>query len=106
MPCYNNAIDTKSKFEIVNDVATVDTSYYGISGITTGAKVTVVLQKRSLLVFWNDVTTWVDNSTKMNDSFAHSYAVSSGTYRVQITYEISGSGGATDVIEETIKASN
>ena len=105
-PRYNNAVNTNSNFVISNDTASVMVSYDGYSGITTGARITTVLQKRNLLVFWKDVTEWVDTSSKVSDSFEHTYSVGSGTYRVQITYEISGTGGATDVIEETIKASN
>ena len=107
MPCYNNAVNVDSNFNIYGNVAEVNLSYDGYSGITTGAKVTTVLQKRSLWVFWSDVTEWVDASSASSDVFTHTYSVSSGkTYRVQITYEISGSGGATDVITEEIEASS
>lgn len=105
-PRYSNTAIVDSDFVISNDTAIVMVSYNGYSGITTGARITTVLQKRNLLVFWKDVTEWVDTSSKVSDSFEHTYSVGSGTYRVQITYEISGTGGATDVVEEEFKASN
>ena len=105
-PRANNVANVYSDFVISNGEAIVTLSYDGYSGVTTGARITTTLQKRNLLVFWKDVTEWVDTSSDASDYFEHSYAVSSGTYRVKITYEISGSGGATDVIEEEIKASS
>ena len=105
-PRYSNTARVDSNFFISNDVAIVYLSYDGYNGITNGARITTVLQKRNLLVFWMDVTEWVDTSSKVSDSFEHTYAVESGKYRVKITYEISGTGGATDVIEEEFKASN
>ena len=106
-PRYNNTINANSKFQISNDTAIIELFYYGYSGITTNVKVTTLLQKRTLWLFWSDVTEWVDTSTASSDVFTHTYSVSSGkTYRVQITYEISGSGGATDVITEELEASS
>ena len=105
-PCLNNAISTHSNFDIVDDEAIIYVSYNGYSGITTGARITIKLEKRNLLFFWKDVTEWVDTSSNVSDYFDHTYPVSSGKYRVTVRYEISGSGGATDVIEEELKASN
>lgn len=105
-PRANNVSGTNSHFDIVDGEAIVTLSYQGYNGVTTGARITTTLQKRNLLVFWKDVTEWVDTSSSSYGTFKHTYGVSSGTYRVKITYEISGSGGATDVIEEEIKASS
>ena len=105
-PRFNNANATDSNFLILGGEAIVSLSYSGKSGYFTSAKITTVLEKRTLLLFWSDVTEWTDTSTSANGSFNHTYPVDSGTYRVKITYEISGTGGATDVIEETIKASS
>ena len=105
MPCYNNAATVNSNFNIVDGNAIVLASYTGYQDMTTGARITIQLQKRNLLIFWKDITEWVDVSYKENAMFEHSYPVSSGTYRVKIRYEISGSGGATDVIEEEIQDS-
>ena len=105
-PRANNVANTYSDFYISGSEAVVRLSYDGYNGVITGARITTVLQKRNLLVFWKDVTEWVDTSSNISDYFEHRYSVASGTYRVQITYEISGTGGATDVIEDEIKASS
>lgn len=105
MPRYNNASVVQSFFDVSDGNAMVRTSYIGYSGVTTGARITIQLQKRNLLVFWKDVASWEDVSYGTEGAFEHSHPVSSGTYRVKIRYEISGSGGATDVIEEELKDS-
>ena len=105
MPRYNNTVFVDSSFGIDNGEAIALVSYIGYPGITTGARITIQLQKRNLLVFWKDVASWEDVSYGTEGAFEHSYPVSSGTYRVKIRYEISGSGGATDVIEEELKDS-
>lgn len=102
----NNVALTDSNFVIVDDVAYVAVSYIGYSNVTTSAKITITLQKRTLLLFWSDETEWIDTSNNVSNTFEHTYPVSSGTYRVKITFEISGTGGATDVIEREIKVKN
>ena len=105
MPCYNNVASVNSNFYITGGNAVVSVSYSGIPDVTTGAKITVQLQKRNLMVFWKDVTEWENVSDNEDATFTYSRPVSSGTYRVKIRCEISGSGGATDVIEEELQDS-
>lgn len=105
MPRFNNVGLIDSSFAIIDGEAIVLVSYMGYPGITTGAKITTQLQKRSFLFFWSDVTEWVDVSDEEDAMFEHSYQVSSGTYRVKIKYEISGTGGATDVVEDELQDS-
>ena len=106
VPRYNNVNTLNSAFTIDADgTAKVTIGYIGYAGTTENVKITTTLQKRSLLVFWNDVTEWVDRSSSSRYDFSHTYHVEEGTYRVKIRFEFSGSGGATDVIEKEHKAS-
>ena len=105
MPCFNNVGVIDSSFTIVDGEAIVLLSYMGYPGITTGARITTQLQKRSFLFFWSDVTEWVDVSYEEDAMFEHTYSVSSGTYRVKIKYEISGTGGASDIVEDVLEDS-
>ena len=105
MPRLNNASAIDSSFIIVDDEAFVTITCLGYNGVTSKIKITTELQKRSFIFFWKDVTEWVDISYEANTFIEHSYSVSSGTYRVKIKYEISGNGGATDVIEEELEYS-
>lgn len=105
-PRANNVAVTESSFEIIDGNAVMCAMYRGYEGITTGAYITLKLEKRSLLVFWNDITEFEINHTGANGSFERIYySLDDGTYRATITYEISGSGGAADVIEDVIKKS-
>ena len=103
--CYENASNANATFNINNGEAVVNVAYVGYKNITTGARVTVKLEKRTLLVFWNDVAEWESNSANYTDAFEYRYPVGNGTYRATIRIEISGTNGATDVIEKEIKAS-
>lgn len=108
MPCYNNVIQTNTSFDISESgVATVIVSYNGITGVTTGATITTKIQKRTLGMIWTKVdigTTnneWVDIARLADYSTFHSVTLpDKGTYRVVVEYEITGTGGATDVIED------
>ena len=108
MPCYNNVISTRTQFNISDSgVATVTVSYTGVPGVTTGATITTKIQKRSLGLIWTKVdigTTnneWVDSTRVESYSTFHSVTLpDTGTYRVVVEYEITGTGGATDVIED------
>ena len=101
-PRLNNVGVVKTLFEIVDGVAVIKLSYSGYEGVTTYATITTTLQKRSFLFFWNDVEEWINGTHSVNWSKEHTYPVSSGTYRVKVKYEIEGTGGATDVIEEEL----
>lgn len=108
MPCYNNVISTRTQFNISDSgVARVTVSYEGVPGVTTGATITTKIQKRSLGLIWTKVdigTTnneWVDSTRVESYSTFHSVTLpDTGTYRVVVEYEITGTGGATDVIED------
>ena len=116
MPRYNNTAGTSTNFAIsTTGKATVTATYDGVRGTTTGATVTSYIEKRTLGIFWTKVdigqtnNEWVDTSTDYADAFVHEFYLSdTGTYRVTVTYEISGTGGATDVIdfEKTVTYSN
>ncbi len=101
-----NASNTYSNFNISDSgIASVYVSYHGFEGVMTYAKITITLQKRSFLLFWNDVTEWVDESYENYFATEHTCTVSNGTYRVKIQYEISGTSGETDIITEELKDS-
>ena len=105
-PRYNNLEYTQATFNIdSNGNANIVVGYSGYQGITTGARITILLEKRNLLVFWKDIQEWVITSDQYRATFLRSSTVSSGTYRVTVRFEISGTGGATDVYETEIKDS-
>lgn len=92
-------------------VADVVISYMGKADYFTQAKVTVKIQKRTLLLFWTTVdigepnNLWIDTSTEVYGRFHNAFQLEkTGTYRCVITFEVSGTGGATDVIEDTLEA--
>ena len=106
MPRYNNAADIDADFYISeNGIANITAGYTGYSGVTTGAKITILLEEKTFFFFWSDVKEWVITSSEYTATFFRSYAIPSGDYRVTITYEISGTGGATDVYEEVLEDS-
>lgn len=102
MPRYNNVIETITNFSISDSgVATVTVSYDGITGVTTGATITTKIQKRTLGFIWTKVDEWVDSARLVSYSTFHSVTLpDTGTYRVVVEYEITGTGGAIDVIED------
>lgn len=97
-PRYNNTIGPTTNFNIANDVAEIYVRYDGYEGVTTGATITITLEKKFLLVFWTEVETWTLTSNSANFTQTVSCDVSSGTHRATVVYEIYGSGGSTDVI--------
>ncbi len=80
-------------------------SYDGYSDSFVSAKVTFELQKRFLLVFWNDKDEWTATSTELRGYFYHMFELESkGTYRVNMTLEVTGKDGTVDVITDTIES--
>ena len=105
-PRFNNTIRVDTNFYIdSNGNANVSVGYTGYNGITTSARITILLEKRTVFFSWKDVQEWVITSNEYTADFVRSCAVSNGYYRVTVKFEISGSGGATDVFEEQIEDS-
>ena len=91
-------------FSASNNVGYISMSYYAYSDFVR-ADLNVKIEKRSLLVLWNDVAEWNASSTDIDGDFYHEFALNgSGTYRATFTLSITGNDGTTDVIEEVIKS--
>jgi len=106
-PRLNNTVNASTNFVIsTSGKATISAAYNGHRSVFTDAKITSYIEKRTLGLFWSKVdigetnNEWVDTSTNYSDAFVHEfYLENTGTYRATVVYEISGTGGATDVIE-------
>ena len=99
-PYYNNTANTSTTFSITDDgEANVSVRYSGRSGVTTGATITVKIEKRNLLVFWNEVVNDVYYFREASHAETFVYQLEkTGTYRCTVDYLISGTGGADDEI--------
>ena len=100
MPLNNNSNLIQTEFSIsdTGDAAVV-VNYEGYPNVTTGATISIKIEKRNLLVFWSDViedTIVVNGSHYANE--LHYQLNKTGTYRCTVEYVISGTGGADDVI--------
>ena len=96
----NNTAITDTIFTISDSgMAAVAVQYHGYQNITTGATITIKIEKRNLLVFWNEVVS--DTITVTGDCYLNEFYYQlekSGTYRCTVVYTVSGHGGADDVI--------
>ena len=103
---FSNVSSVTTTFNISSTgKATVKNRYVGISGVTTGGKITTKVQKK-IGVIWVTVSggSWTDNSTAIEYTKSHSVQLSStGTYRAHVVFRISGSGGADDVITKNVQ---
>ena len=102
----SNVYSTSTSLTISNSgKATVNNSYIGFSGITTGGKITTKVQKK-IGVIWVTVSggSWTDTSSATNYSKSHSVQLSStGTYRAHVVFVISGTGGPDDKITKNVQ---
>lgn len=81
---------------------------YGKSGVTTRIDVELYVDKQFLGIFWTRVNigypnnVWTDYTThySYNNNFS-THLDSTGTYRITVTYTVSGTGGSADVIIKT-----
>ena len=109
-PYLNNVVSTNTSFEIEDDgTAKIKVGFVGYKNITTGATIRIKIQKRFLLLFWRDVdlgtenNVWVHEVYVSNFEYIHQILLTKGTYRIQVEYQIRGSGGSTDTLSEEIE---
>lgn len=96
----NNTSDVYTSFSISDTgEARVYTRYSGYPNVTTGATITVKIEKRNLLVFWNEVVNDVYYFREESHAETFVYQLEKkGTYRCTVDYLVSGTGGADDEI--------
>jgi hypothetical protein len=98
---YNNNTDTTYTSFTISDTgeACVWAEYSGYPNVTTGATITVKIEKRNLLVFWKEVVNDVYYFREESHAETFVYQLEkTGTYRCTVDYLISGTGGADDEI--------
>ena len=98
---FNNNTDmTITRFTISDTgEARVLAEYSGYPNVTTGATITVKIEKRNLLVFWKEVVNDVYYFREESHAETFVYQLEkTGTYRCTVDYLISGTGGTDDEI--------
>ena len=99
-PCNNNTLMTATIFTISSDgTANVSVEYDGYPNVTTGATINITIKKRTLLLFWSEVVS--DSVTVSGEWYMDEFYYQledKGTYKCNVEYIVSGTGGADDVI--------
>ena len=100
MPLNNNVLSTKTRFTISDTgEAIVSLNCEGYPNVTTGATISISIEKRNFLFFWSNIieeTITVEGSDYFEE--LQYQLEDSGTYKCTVEYVISGTGGADDVI--------
>ena len=96
----NNTMINNTSFTISDSgEARVSYKYEGYEDITTGAEITIKIEKRNFLFFWTDVVEETIVIAGESYTGIYKYQLSkTGTYKCTVTYIVSGTGGADDVI--------
>lgn len=118
--CFNamsvgaSAAEIEPRLSHVNHVTTLFTTddSEGYAHVSCNSKdsfermdVNVKLQKRFLLVFWNDIDEWNASSTDPYAFLEHVFTLNgTGTYRATFTVTVTGSDGTVDVITNTVES--
>ena len=93
-------------FAAYDNIGHIGVTYYGYDSFVR-ADLNVKVQKRFLLVFWNDVYEWNASSTELNGEFYHEFELNgSGMYRAKMTLTVTGNDGTVDTIPSTIEDEN
>ncbi|MBE6673892.1 MAG: hypothetical protein E7596_02160 [Ruminococcaceae bacterium] len=105
-PYFNNMSTAEATFIIdENGIGTITYTCRGYRGITTSIVVDTKIEKQSGSS-WVQVegASWTDRSTLYYCINEHSVQLTEGgTYKATLTYTVSGSGGADDVITREIE---
>ena len=105
MPRLSHMENGSFTFSATADGGYVDVTYYGYDSFVR-ADLTVKIEKRFLLVFWNEVSSWSASSTQIDGLFYTTLPLDgSGTYRATFTLLITGNDGTVDTITDVIKDS-
>ena len=85
MPRLSHTDSGSFTFSATSNGGYVNVTYYGYDSFVR-ADLTVKVEKRFLLVFWNEVGEWNASSTEVDGMFFHTFTLNgSGTYRATFT---------------------
>ena len=100
MPRSNNTLSTNTSFIITSGGnAIINLNYEGYPNVTTGATISIKIEKRVLLAFWTEVVSKTFTVTEYRYSTEFICLLDkTGTYRCTVEYTISGTGGTDDEI--------
>ena len=105
IPRMNNGADVFNSFYISPEgIAEVACEVIGNDNLTTGIIIEIQLQRKGLL-WWSDVDGgyWFNSFDGVYGSMSGGIELEkTGKYRAIFTVTVSGTGGADDVIEETL----
>lgn len=105
-PRLSHMSDGAFSFAARDNVGYIGVTYYGYDSFVR-ADLNVKIQKRFLLVFWNDIAEWNASSTEIDGDFNHEFELNgSGMYRAKFTLVITGNDGTIDTIPYTIENEN
>ena len=86
-------------------VGYIDVSYMGVATSFVSAKLTVTVEKRYLLIRWNEIGTWTSTSTDVYGSFYYEMALDGyNYYRATFVLEVTGVDGTVDIIDSVIES--
>ena len=104
-PRLSHTNSASFSFDATSSVGYIYANYTGVAASFVSAKLTVKVEKRFLLVFWNEVDTWTSTSTDIDGSFYYEMPFDGkGTYyRATFTLEVTGIDGTVEVIDSVIE---
>ena len=109
-PRLSNCDAATMQFLVIDNTLCICVSYNAKPDTFTHAKLTVSFQKKYMLFFWKTVEIgyideeWTGYCYDLDGYFYQEFpATGSGTYRANFYFEVYGTSGVTDVIEETIE---
>lgn len=105
MPRLSHMADASFAFAADASGGHIGATYTGYAASFVSAKLTVKVEKRFLLVFWDKVGTWTTTSTELDGFFSCLMSLEGpGTYRATFTLEVTGKDGTVDVITDTLES--
>ena len=103
-PRLSHMSDGTFTFSATDEGGYANVVYYGYESFVR-ADLTVKVEKRFLLFFWNDVDEWSASSTEIDGHFYHVFTLEgSGKYRATFTLLVTGNDGTVDTIERVIES--
>lgn len=98
-PRLSHTSDAAFSFSATANGGYIDVTYSGYDDSFARADLTVKVEKRFLLFFWNDVANWSASNTDIEGEFYNTIPLDgSGTYRATFTLTITGNDGTVDTI--------
>ncbi len=104
MPLVDDEHTVNTNFVIAsNGYGEATAIYRAPTGSVQRVKVTIVIEKKFLLFFWDEIERWSATFTEPSFTYTETFSTARGTHKATFTFEVTAADGTTETFSREME---